>query len=88
VGKSSSTAFLDSLGHFRYHENRMPLHARYSLGRADLAAITANISDHLAALNKGCCALTGTTPLCRWGLSLARLVQFRFSVAYVVLQMS
>jgi hypothetical protein len=45
--------FVDSLGHFRYHENRMPLHARYSLGRADLAAITANISDHLAALNKG-----------------------------------
>jgi len=28
--------FLDSLGHFRYRENRTPLLARYSLGPADL----------------------------------------------------
>ena len=28
--------FFDSLGHFRYRENRTPLLARYSLGPADL----------------------------------------------------
>jgi hypothetical protein len=66
------------MGHFRVRENRMPLQARYALGRADLTAVPPTFQATLPTLNKGSgalCFASGVTPLSRWAYpnSSARL---------------